>query len=538
MDIQKTVNDETNQNTEFQTNRNSNLPVVIPVITGVKSDATETEVCHEYEDVLDIIGFGKTQWIVLFTSGLLLMMVINETMGMSIITIASQCDFSTTSQEKGLLGAAAFIGILCTSYFAAYLCDTIGRRPLLIYTTLCGNIFSFASIFIPYYSLFVFLRFLVGACIAGASFITYAYLGEFYVTRHRPVVINYACLFVGLSVAYVPAVAWLVLSMDWSFAITETFQFRPWRLLILFNALPGFIAVLVMFALPESPKILMSMGKQKEAFEAVNKIAKMNTGRTLEDFKVYSLCQETLSDNDKILLTSKSAGEVFKRMWQDALPLFKKPHVFNFLICCIIMCGVFLINSGMGLWYPEIQNRLGMKATTPMTICQVIDSFIDQQNSTEISQICDDTITTKSYIDSLTFGLSFTAGYFVLGFILKPFGRKLTMVMAFGIAAFCGFLLHWLHNPIAIVVCFILFLILPGVCISVLSGAVVDLVPTHLRGKAVCVCLMLGRLGSIIGSNMVGAFLESYCNATFSVFYVLVLACAGLAMLLPIGRKS
>lgn len=95
--------------------------------------------------------------------------------------------------------------------------------------------------------------------------------------------------------------------MDWSFAITETFQFRPWRLLILFNALPGFIAVLVMFALPESPKILMSMGKQKEAFEAVNKIAKMNTGQTLEDFKVYRLCQETLSDNDKILLTSKSA---------------------------------------------------------------------------------------------------------------------------------------------------------------------------------------------------------------------------------------
>uniref|UniRef100_A0A1A9WGN7 Major facilitator superfamily (MFS) profile domain-containing protein n=1 Tax=Glossina brevipalpis TaxID=37001 RepID=A0A1A9WGN7_9MUSC len=458
MDIEKTVNDDTVQNAESETSRNSNLPVIIPVITSVKSDKTETEVCHEYEDVLDMIGFGKVQWIVLFTCGLLLMMVINETM--------------------------------------------------------------------------------VGACIAGASFVTYAYLGEFYVTRHRPVIINYACLFVGLSVAYVPAVAWLVLSMDWSFPITESFQFRPWRLLNVFNALPGFIGVLIMFALPESPKILMSMGKEEEALEAVNKIAKMNTGRTLEDFKVYRLCQEATSDNDKILLTSKSASQVLKAMWQDAVPLFKRPHVFNFLICCIIMCGVFLINSGMGLWYPEIQNRLGMKATTPMTICQVIDSFIDQENSTDTSQICDDTVTTKSFIDSLTFGLSFTAGYFILGFILKPFGRKLTMVTAFGVAALCGFLLHWIHNPIAIVVCFILFLILPGVCISVLSGAVVDLVPTNLRGKAVCLCLMLGRLGSIIGSNMVGALLESYCNMTFSLFYVLILLCAGLAMLLPIGRKG
>lgn len=82
---------------------------------SVSSCKTETptannEHSYSYEDVLDMIGFGKTQIIVLLVSGLLLMAVINETMGMSIITIASQCDFSTTSMEKGLMGGAAFIG--------------------------------------------------------------------------------------------------------------------------------------------------------------------------------------------------------------------------------------------------------------------------------------------------------------------------------------------------------------------------------------------------------------------------------------------
>lgn len=43
------------------------------------------------------------------------------------------------------------------------------------------------------------------------------------------------------------------------------------------------------------------------------------------------------------------------------------------------------------------------------------------------------------------------------------------------------------------------------------------------RGKAVCICLMLGRSGSVIGSNIIGSLLESYCSITFGVFYGLML---------------
>lgn len=50
------------------------------------------------------------QWIVLLAAGLLLMMVINETMGMSYITIVSQCDFEMNSKDKAIMSAASFIG--------------------------------------------------------------------------------------------------------------------------------------------------------------------------------------------------------------------------------------------------------------------------------------------------------------------------------------------------------------------------------------------------------------------------------------------
>lgn len=114
-------------------------------------------------------------------------------------------------------------------------------------------------------------------------------------------------MFVGLAMTYVPAIAWLVLSMDWSFEISQSFIFRPWRLLTLFNILPGFIAILIMSTIPDSPKILMSMRKPKEAYEAVNWIAKRNTGRGLQDFKIFRLADEMPNENDKILQTSKSA---------------------------------------------------------------------------------------------------------------------------------------------------------------------------------------------------------------------------------------
>lgn len=45
-------------------------------------------------------------------------------------------------------------------------------------------------------------------------------------------------------------------------------------------------------------------------------------------------------------------------------------------------------NSGMGLWYPEIQNRLGNSPDdNKMTICQVIDAFIEQQQQNETIKV-------------------------------------------------------------------------------------------------------------------------------------------------------
>uniref|UniRef100_A0A6P4EQR5 Synaptic vesicle glycoprotein 2B n=1 Tax=Drosophila rhopaloa TaxID=1041015 RepID=A0A6P4EQR5_DRORH len=490
---------------------------------------------HEYEDVLQLIGFGRVQWIVLLAAGLLLMMVINETMGMSYITIVSQCDFEMNSMDKAIMSAASFIGIFCSSYFWGYLSDTVGRRPILIYTTIAGNVLSLCSTVIPNYWFYVFIRFGVGFFIAGASSTTYAYLGEFFTPRHRPIAINYASLFVGISTVYVPATAWLILSMDWSVNVTEDFSFRPWRLLTICYLLPGVIGTLMLWTLPESPKILMSLHKNEEAFAAVDWIAVTNSGKHLHEFKVHKLKTEANSDGENILLISKSAFTTIKKMWKETLPLLKRPHLVNFVISCTIMCGLFFSSSGMGLWYPEIQNRLGSNAADDsMTVCEVIDASIDQMQANTTNKICDDHINTKSYIDTITYGSALIVGYILMGLVINTIGRKASISIGLSLAGACAVALIFIKDEVVIVVCFCLYLVLPGLCVSILSGAVVDLVPTHLRGKAVCICLMLGRTGSVFGSNIIGVLLESYCSLTFGVFSGFVLVCASLTLLLPI----
>lgn len=60
----------------------------------------------------EFTGFGKIQLIVLVVCGLILMAVINETMGMAIIIPAAQCDLELSSSRKGVISAVSFIGNL------------------------------------------------------------------------------------------------------------------------------------------------------------------------------------------------------------------------------------------------------------------------------------------------------------------------------------------------------------------------------------------------------------------------------------------
>lgn len=125
-----------------------------------KQDYLKTE--FTYEEALVNIGFGRVQLYVLIVSGICLMAVINETVGMSIISLSSICDLETDTQKRAILSATGFIGIFLSSHMWGYLADTTGRRNVMMISVFISNVFSLLSMFAWNYWIFVVLRFFSG----------------------------------------------------------------------------------------------------------------------------------------------------------------------------------------------------------------------------------------------------------------------------------------------------------------------------------------------------------------------------------------
>lgn len=54
--------------------------------------------------------------------------------------------------------------------------------------------------------------------------------------------------------------------------------------------------------------------------------------------------------------------------------------------------------------------------------------------------------------------------------------------------------------------------------ITAINAIVVELYPTQIRGMALAISLMFGRIGAMIGTNVVGPLMYTYCDYMFYIF--------------------
>ncbi|KAH8295006.1 hypothetical protein KR018_005360 [Drosophila ironensis] len=500
----------------------------------------------DYDNLLEKIGYGKTQWILLIVSGLLTITSVAAQQAMSIIVIASHCEFETTQAEKGVMMAASVTGIFLSTYIWGYISDDIGRRKVLLYGIFASNALQLILMFVTSVWLFNIINLLVGInplksqpSVGGVSAALYAYLSEFNIPRHRAVAINYSTMFVSVTAIYVPATAWLILSSDWSTSLGY-FVFRPWRLMLLASLLPGLIGGLILLYYPESPKLLLSQSRDQEAKAAVEWISKFNSGKSI---------QQILNSDDFMLKSEDPAGEnlladnqgcgigILSKIFRATIPLFHKPHGFNFILCNLAVFGMFFSSNGMQLWFPEIVNRSSGAENNSSTVCEILSAPQSPQNMTE-DMDCSNPISNKTYIDNLIVGFAFLIGFSIQGTLLNPLGRKNVLLAALAVSVLSGIFLHFIASPTGVLISFCLYILLPGLSISIMIGAVVDLVPTHLRSKAVSFCMSLGRLGIIAATNLMGVMLQPYCNTTFAMFTLTLLVCIVIVHYLPIRNSA
>lgn len=142
------------------------------------------------------------------------------------------------------------------------------------------------------------------------------------------------------------AAGWYVLSLHWMLDIPGTeLTIKPWRLLFFVYTIPTLIGAFWLMILPESPKFYLSRGRESEAFEILLRLYLENHPHAaLDDFAVKHIAPEAgQKDRSTSLKRTGSCWKVACSVWNQTVPLFQKQNVINFVICCVVQFGLFVV---------------------------------------------------------------------------------------------------------------------------------------------------------------------------------------------------
>ncbi|XP_055524486.1 synaptic vesicle glycoprotein 2C [Wyeomyia smithii] len=495
---------------------------------------------YTYNEALELVGTGRFHTLLLFVCGFCLMSVINETLNMGYIISAAECDLGLSFSDKGMLNGAAFCGVVVSSHLWGFLSDTWGRRRVLLLATSCGLLFSVASSFSVNFWMFTVTRFCVGFFISGNAATSYAYLAEFHTDKSRAKVISWAAMFMAVGTIYLPLMAWLIIPLgaDWNLYIEPLgIQYNLWRPYLMLCSLGSVIIIVGMLYLPESGKFLLTTtGEEEKVIQILAKIYRWNCGQPEHTFPVKSIALDAIDSAFASEMQRKSSLGL-RYVWEQTVPLFQRPLVGNTARAAFLMFGLFIASSGLMMWMPDILNMYVNYKQSKITICQVVEIIHHNRTTPSTAAgataaVCSVNIDSTIFVISTAMGVLFLLCYILNGAIINLVGKKLLLNIWYVASGVCGIIALWTSDFYLTLLVIVVFLAV-GCCGSVLSAISVDLFPTNYRAMALCLILMTGRLGAMIGSNLVGFLLTYNCDLIFSLLGSLLIVCALIGTTLP-----
>ncbi|XP_011177278.2 LOW QUALITY PROTEIN: synaptic vesicle glycoprotein 2B-like [Zeugodacus cucurbitae] len=496
------------------------------------------------DEALERTGFGKFNILLIIYSGVVLNTVILEAVGVSFALPVLECDLNLSHSEQGILGAVSFAGVIASSHFWGFLADTQGRKRTMQPALILGFVVTAFSSLAPNFLTFALLRFLNGLLLSACSATTFTYLGEFHCQKDRSRAIIGGSFISAAVAILIPIMAGIFINQDFEVYVPYIdIVFKPWRSYFLAFGVPGLICGLIMFFLPESPKYLLSAGKPEEAIEVLKLMHRINIGSKDPD-SVYTVTT-LLPDADTPMAKVKGLekknifASIMQSMWQQTAPLFMREHLRKTVLSSLILYIIFFSAHGVYMWFPYILNNTMQyteKFTEPKRICDIIKfvqsgnlTSVDEDNSTET---CKMHLEISTYVHSFFLEIIYVSILMIIMFFISRTGRKPMLFINLLICGVCGILAFTIKIPLLAVYLLVIQLCC-GCVISVVNAIVVVVFPTHLRGMAVCISLMSGRIGSVMGSNILGLLIETHCEiALFSPAVALIIAGA-LGFLLP-----
>ncbi|XP_055326017.1 synaptic vesicle glycoprotein 2B-like isoform X1 [Sitodiplosis mosellana] len=508
----------------------------------IRNDLPPRKKGYYMDEAISKTKFGFFNYVIIFLSGMILNAVMLETCGMAFVIPVSQCDLKLSTSEKGILGAVSFFGIICSSHLWGYLADTKGRRCVIQPTLFVAFLLSVAASFVQNFYLFATLRFLNGFFISGSSATIYAYLGEFHNNAQRGRAIMGSALIYGVSCLLLPLLAWFVINQDWQFYVPFIdITYKPWRFFLVVCSIPGFLSSLILLFLPESPKFVLGQGKQMEAHKILQKMNRWNNGKKneLELFEIYEET-ESIENRRRILENKNSRFPLLKSVWIQTAPLFKPPHLSSTLLICTIQFGIYATSNGFYMFFAEILNKMASNLDSfteqRMAMCDIINMKPANMSAILLDEYDDGECITKLELATLEQGIVlevlFAVGFMVIGLIINKVGKFPILFFILIVSGSSGIACMLTNIPV-VQVYLLITLMCSGIAVNIVNSATVELYPTALRAMAICISLMFGRLGSVVGASISAMLLDKHCETAFYISGTSVLAVGVLTYFIP-----
>ncbi|KAJ6637859.1 Synaptic vesicle glycoprotein 2B, partial [Pseudolycoriella hygida] len=446
--------------------------------------------CYTFEEAIKVTGHGKFHYFVLCTTGVSLAALVGELIGIGYSGPSAKCDMKFTTSQQGILNSVAFLGFVCSSHLWGFMSDTWGRQKSLRLSLLCTFIFSALSSVSITIAMLITTRFFVG-----------------FSNQTRPRAITFASMCMTLAVVLMSLLSWAIIPMQWSFSL-GFIVYTPWRFNILCIGLISLLAFIMLGFLPESPKFLLSLGKEQIVIKVLTQIYRANNRGTRANVTSFR--------------------NVANLMWNQTWPLFRPPHLKNMLLISYLSSVLYGIAHGMNMWLPHIFNLLIDYIDDKSTMCDVIHgtmgkteaTVVEAENNTSTTE-CTNIANPLTFKMMLIFGLYLLSVYVAVGIFIKWVTIKTITSVGLLASTICGAALIWSYN-FYFSYFFLCVLLSCGNFASLLGGLCQDLFPTNLKSMAVCFIFMFGRIGSVAGSNLIGLLITTNCTLVLIIYAVIL----------------
>ncbi len=386
--------------------------------------------------------------------------------------------YNLSPAMEGWVISCVMIGGVIGVGLSGFLSDKYGRKKILMVSAILFIISALGSAFAIDVTTLVLARILGGFGIGFASAISVSYISECAPPAIRGRLGSLYQLFTILGIC-------ATFYINYGVANSGTYEWGldvGWRWMLGYGTIPGILFMILLFFIPESPRYLIQVGKEKEAYEILKRIngeeiAKKEAKEIRESIKIEQ---------------SGSVKELVKPGLRMAMGVGIFLALFNQVI------GMNAVNY----YGPDIFRSVGFENNTEFLATSIIGSV--QVVFTIVAILLIDKLGRKKL---MAIGSSFMAIFMILigsVFYFEPANAGILLIIAIAgfTAAFCVSMgpIPWIMIP--------------------------EIFPNHLRAKAVGIATIflwganwaIGQFTPVLINNMGSAF-------TFWMFAVINVIC-------------